>query len=1005
MGKRGPTPFSRPSPDDDADPATFRLAAADKDAVRASLLDAASAAPPAARPQLADCVARVAAADWPAAWPALVPALAAGAASRDPPRVAACLLGARALCRKYEFRAREGGDKAALEGVVAALFPGVRAVAAAAVASRTADPAAADLAKLALKCFWSATYVGVPAPLLEPGELGAWLETLLALVSADPPPGAPPDPDDRAEWPWWKLRKWALHIVNRLAARYGDPRLTRAGAPDRALADAWTATGAGDRFLDAVLGLLARWAGGAWVSPRCLNLALSHCGAVAPLARAWRALKPHAPALIASVALPAACFDDRDAALWAEDPAEYVRRGSDVLEELYSPKSAAVNLVVELCRARASTCLPPTMAALGAVFAEVQAAGGGGALDASLARRADGALLLVGALAGVVARKPAYKAQVEPLLQTVVLPLFACPHGHVRAKACWVAARFADFDFAAGAGRGPTFDALFAAAGAAMADPDLPVRVEAAGAVRHLVDALDESGLPAFRAALPALLRTLLSLMAELDSEELVSALESAVDRAGPGIAPYAAELASQLVSAYDRMTAAAATSDAGSDDDAAIASFAVLRALVTVVDAVATAPGAVASLEPVLLPLLARLLADDDGHDAVDEAFDLLSYVTHFSPSVSPAAWALFPALTDAAAGWARDYLDGALPAIANYVARAPDAFLEAGQGAPTRLERVLAVARSALANPDGGDDEVIPAPRLLTLVLQACPGRVDGAVGAIVGLALDALASRADAGDDLRDALIGAVAAAFHYSPGLALHALAARGAADAFLGGWVQRAGAVRKPRGGGAPPTPRHFRRGAAKTLCVLGLAAAAAAPPGALPPGLDADRTPLVAAALPQLTAWRAKQAASAAAAAAGSTASSDGGAWSDPGSASDGDGDGDATADVGASDGSGSDDGVSAAYVRRLAAAAARRAGGGAGSEDDSEDEDGWSDSDDEAETPATRLDPGAALVRAAETARAAGRLAADAGLAAALTAAAAEAAAAEAAAAAKGGA
>ena len=42
--------------------------------------------------------------------------------------------------------------------------------------------------------------------------------------------------------------------------------------------------------------------------------------------------------------------------------------------------------------------------------------------------------------------------------------------------------------------------------------------------------------------ALPSLLRTLLQLMSQVDNEDLVTALEALVERAGPGVAPFAAK-------------------------------------------------------------------------------------------------------------------------------------------------------------------------------------------------------------------------------------------------------------------------------------------------------------------------------------------------------------------------------------------------------------------------------------------------------------------------------
>ena len=74
------------------------------------------------------------------------------------------------------------------------------------------------------------------------------------------------------------------------------------------------------------------------------------------------------------------------------------------------------------------------------------------------------------------APQAAYKGQLEGMLAAHVVPLFASPHGHLRAKACWLGGVFSDTKFAAGFGSGPTFQALFRANINCLADPDMPVR-------------------------------------------------------------------------------------------------------------------------------------------------------------------------------------------------------------------------------------------------------------------------------------------------------------------------------------------------------------------------------------------------------------------------------------------------------------------------------------------------------------------------------------------------
>ena len=45
--------------------------------------------------------------------------------------------------------------------------------------------------------------------------------------------------------------------------------------------------------------------------------------------------------LLFTIVFPLLCFSERDASLWDEDPTEYVRKEFDVIEDFYSPRTAA----------------------------------------------------------------------------------------------------------------------------------------------------------------------------------------------------------------------------------------------------------------------------------------------------------------------------------------------------------------------------------------------------------------------------------------------------------------------------------------------------------------------------------------------------------------------------------------------------------------------------------------------------------------------------------------
>jgi hypothetical protein len=1183
-------------------------------------------------------------------------------------RLHAALLALRALCRLFEFRDR--GDDGPLPPLVAGTFPDLLVVARAAAAlcgaaappdgdgedgdspsgsgsgsggrqraaREEADAAAqqqqqqceklapfseqlGEITKLAIKCFWSACYMNVPAAMMTTpaaggavsplalGDAGAaaaapaaggagllegWLELLLDLIGGRVPvpfdvPGsrAPDplrDPEAAAEWPWWKARKWALHVASRLASRYGDPKALasrrRAGtgpsesaaheALDSRFAEEWArgdAAGFGRRFLSAVLQGPVSAAGAAfgaeaeaalagseagppeallrrnWVSPRALNLALKYVTLAVKLAAPWKALKPYASALVWAVALPAAAFDDADDELWQSDPAEFVRRSNDIMVEMYSPRAAAVNFCVELCRQRPATALSATMEAIGSALRQLMEHQGAErscpATMRHVERRADGALLLAGSLADTLKRKPGYAAQIEPLLRNVVLPLFASPRGHLRARACWVAGQFADAqlsqdaaspsspDAAAAAsssssstsgaspalkrGTGPVFDALFDAVIASLGDAELPVRIDAAVALRALVEAAaaddNTPGSASARTnarvneALPSLLRTLLQLMSQVDNEDLVTALEALVERAGPGVAPFAAELTRELVAAFNRMspivsianavdgTALAAANGSGSvgaggivdtattdtaddrDDDAAMAAFSVLRALLTIVDAVSAVPGAVHAVEPHLLPLVSRLVggAGDEAPDVFEEGLDLLSFLTYHAPEISPGLWGLWPQTVGAFHEWAGEaYLENMFPPLSNLIRRDTATFVRGRnplRGGRAFVDDLVAMASAALLGEDGGGpeeegtsdegssdeydlvhdfEEVAPAARLLSVALQSCCrlrreglaagaqaggaagaqaaaaavaqslAPIDAALPAIVNIAVDRLQGSRKRKLDratgqvterrgppppklLREVLLRVVADALTYDAAAALRAIGAATGAGAegcakFFEVWITLATATKGDAGkkkskgssgdgGGAaapagpPPALENFRKAADKKSAVLGLAAALSAPPGSLPPAVEAGAGHVLSAALGLLSAWKEQRARSEEGGGGGGR-DEDGGmlGWEEGSSSDEDEGEGD-----------GDEDGDADVYVRRLAAAAAMRAAkvaeGGEGSDDDDESDDGWgSDSDaddeDEADSPLLLFDPRAALLSSVTAARQFGRLA-----------------------------
>lgn len=63
--------------------------------------------------------------------------------------------------------------------------------------------------------------------------------------------GQPVDPDMRKAWMWWKLKKWVLHVTNRIFGRFGNSKQVK-GDHQKAFAVMFSKQWAG-RFLNSYL--------------------------------------------------------------------------------------------------------------------------------------------------------------------------------------------------------------------------------------------------------------------------------------------------------------------------------------------------------------------------------------------------------------------------------------------------------------------------------------------------------------------------------------------------------------------------------------------------------------------------------------------------------------------------------------------------------------------------------------------------------------------------------
>lgn len=774
----------------------IQIPESDMSTVRDNLLEALVHAPPIIRVQLGDGLKSVISHDYPEKWPSLLSSIDANLKSQDQQRVYGALYALRILTRKYEFKDEE--ERNPVYQIIEKTLSTLLGILNYLLSMPNAPIEVADLIKLTCKIFWSSIYQEIPKQLHDPNVFAAWMSCFHRMLERPVPlEGQPIDPDQRKVWGWWKVKKWTIQIMNRLYNRFGDPKMSK--PENKAFAQMFQKQFA-PQFLESHLKLLSVIQQGGYLPDRIINLLLQYVSTSISKSATYQLLKPHLDSVLFEIIFPLMCFNDTDHKLWHEDPHEYVRKGYDIIEDMYSPRTAAINFISELFRKRGKENLQKFLAFIVGVFQQYDAAPNG----QKPYRQKDGALLAVGALSDKLRETEPYKSQLEQMLVHHVYPEFNSPVGHLRAKAAWVSGQYASTSFV----NQQNFSAALRNIVAALKDPELPVRVDSVVALRSFVEACKD--LNEIRPILPQLLDEFFKLMNEVENEDLVFTLETIVDKFGEEMAPYALGLCQNLAAAFWKCMRSS-EGEEEEDDSAALAAVGCLRAISTILESVSRLPDLFPQVEPVLLPILQRMLSTD-GQDIFEELLEIVSYLTYFSPSISLNMWSLWPLMVSALEEWAIDFFENILVPLDNFISRSTEHFLSCKQ--PDYQQSLFKLISQVFAERNFEDADIEPAPKLIEAVLQNCKGRVDEWVEPYLKITIERL--RRSQKNYLKDLLIEVVANALYYNTGLALGILQKMGVTAEIFQAWFTLLHETKKSG------QPVHFRREHDKKVCILGL---------------------------------------------------------------------------------------------------------------------------------------------------------------------------------------
>uniref|UniRef100_A0A1J3IJ64 Importin beta-like SAD2 n=1 Tax=Noccaea caerulescens TaxID=107243 RepID=A0A1J3IJ64_NOCCA len=782
-----------------------RILQSDKELVRDNILVYVTQVPTLLRSQLGECLKTIIYSDYPEQWPRLLDWVKYNLQNQQ---IYGALFVLRILSRKYEFKSDE--ERIPVSRIVEETFPLLLTIFNGLVQIANPSLEIAEFIKLICKIFWSSIYLELPRQLFDLNVFNAWMVLFLS-VSERPVPieGQPMDPELRKSWGWWKVKKWTVHILNRLYSRFGDPKLQT--TENKPFAQIFQQNYAG-RILEGHLNSLNTIRVGGYLPDRVTNLLLQYLSNSISKKSMYSLLLPRLDVLLFEIVFPLMCFNDSDQKLWEEDPHEYVRKGYNIIEDLYSPRTAAMDFVNELVRKRGKENLPKFVQFVVGIFTSYDAA----PAEHKPYRQKDGAMLAVGSLCDKLKQTDPYKSELERMLVQHIFPEFSSSVGQLRAKAAWVAGQYAHINFS---DQSNFLKALHCVV-SGMRDPDLPVRVDSVFALRSFVEACKD--LNEIRAILPQLLDEFFKLMNEVENEDLVFTLETIVDKFGEEMAPYAFGLCQNLAAAFWRCLNTSEASDE-SDDMGALAAVGCLRAISTILESVSSLPQLFVEIEPTILPIMQKMLTTD-GQEVFEEVLEIASYMTFYSPNISLDIWSLWPLMVEALVDWAIDFFPNILVPMDNFISRGTAHFLTCK--GPDYQQSLYNVLSTLMTDRNIEDSDIESAPKLIEVVFQNCKGQVDQWVEPYLRLTVDRL-QRAET-SFLKSLLIQVVANMLYYNPSLTLGVLHNTGLGSKVFDLWFQML--QQKKKSG----LPANFKREHDKKVCCLGLTSLLALPGGPFP---------------------------------------------------------------------------------------------------------------------------------------------------------------------------
>jgi hypothetical protein len=732
------------------------------------------------RHQLIPVLQKILHCDYPESWPNFMDITIQLLNTNEASSIFAGLQCLLAICRVFRFKS--GENRAGFNKIVEATFPRLLVIATS-LLNETSDEAG-EMLHLAMKCHKHATFFDLSPCLRDQQTTIGWCSLFLQTIAKEAPLNAmSEDISERETNHWWKSKKWAYHNLNRLYIRYGNPTSLNKGNGDEYgdFAKSFIINIAPE-ILKGYLQQVEKWVSKtAWLSKPCLSYTLAFLDECVRPKQMWTHLKPHLESLVTHFLFPVMCLSEEDIENFDAEPEEYLHRKLNYYEEMSAPDVVATNFLVTLTKVRRKhtfTILTFVNSVVGAY--EV-------AEDSKKDHVAkEGALRMIGTLSGVIlGKKSPIAEQVEYFLVRYVFPDFRSPKGYLRARACDTVEKFEQLDFK----DTNNLIIIYRNILECMADPDLPVRVEAALALQPLIrhDIIRTS----MQQNIPQIMQQLLKLANEVDVDALSNVMEDFVEVFAAELTPFAVALSEQLRDTYLRIIRELLEKNEGRGDDSdygdyiddkSITALGVLQTIGTLILTLESTPDVLLHIESILMPVI-KVTLEHKLYDLYNEVFEIIDSCTFAAKSISPTMWAAFELMHSTFKAGAELYLEDMLPALDNFVQYGAAHLMQT----PSYMDAMFSMVQDMFTDEKVGGVDRICACKLAEGMMLNLRGHADQYAAAFVDMAMRVLTNNDVKVKSYRIHLMEMVINAVYYNPVLALHVLESKGWTNKFFSAW--------------------------------------------------------------------------------------------------------------------------------------------------------------------------------------------------------------------------